>query len=112
MANSSGPLGVIRQAGIAALIAGVLWLAIALFAANADPAATPECDGMRMVPGDKCIVSGGSGDSYTYESKLSDQREGKARGEQQLPYAVALTGVGAVVYTGALAGKLRTLVSR
>ncbi|MEV6279931.1 hypothetical protein [Nocardia sp. NPDC051832] len=111
MAGKSGPLGVIRQTGGIAFIAGAIWLGISLFAANADPGATPECDGKKMVPGDRCIVYGGSGDSYTYESKLADQRAGKERGEQHTPLAIALTGLGAVAYGGAVAGQRRAPVS-
>ncbi|WP_194818645.1 hypothetical protein [Nocardia sp. XZ_19_385] len=110
MASTNGPLGVIRQVGGLAFIAGAIWLGISIFAANADPGATPECDGKKMVPGDRCIVYGGGSDSYTYESKLADQRDGKEQGEQHLPLAIALTGIGAVTYGGALAGQRRVSV--
>ncbi|MEV0764992.1 hypothetical protein [Nocardia sp. NPDC050435] len=111
MASGNGPLGVIRQVGGLAFVAGAIWLGISLFAANADPGATPECDGKRMSPGDKCIVVGGSGESFTYESKLADQRDGQERGERHTPLAIALTGVGAVAYGGAIAGQRRTAVA-
>ncbi|WP_216912264.1 hypothetical protein [Nocardia noduli] len=73
---------------VLALWGGIGFSVIGLDDLASDPKATPTCDGKIMSPGDFCLVTGAS--SYTYSSKLVDQRAAKDRAYQTIGIGVVL----------------------